>query len=244
MSIREQVLSQLEENRGNFLSGETLSERLGVTRQAVWKAVKRLTAEGYAVTSVTNRGYMLDGKCDLLSSAVIAAATGVKVYCFDTVTSTNTVAKQKYCEGGECLVVADGQTEGRKKNGENFLSPVKKGIYMSLALPLSLPLEGADGLRAQCARIVADSIGRACGVPPETRNVDELYLNGKKVCGVLIEAETALAAKRITGAVIGIGIYTADVGEPLGHIETEGTRNALVSDICNGIRQALTPAQR
>lgn len=239
MSMKEDVLKKLESNRGSFVSGETLSETLGVTRQAVWKAVKSLTADGYDIHSVTNKGYMLDGKCDLLSSAVIAESTGVRVYCYDSVSSTNTVAKLKFCEAGECIVVADRQTEGRRNDGGPFLSPQNKGVYMSVALSLSLPFSQADRLRERCASTVADCIGRACGVLPEVRNTDEGYLGGKKVCGVLVEAEVALAARVITGAVVGIGIYTADVGEPLGHIRSSETRNALISDIFLQLKKAL-----
>lgn len=221
------------------MSGESLSEAAGVTRQAVWKAVKKLTDEGYAIHSVTNKGYMLDGKCDLLSSAVISEATGAKVYCFDTVTSTNTVARQKFCNDGECVVVAECQTEGRKKDGGRFISPEQKGVYMSIALPLDAPLHTGDNLRAVCAEKVAECIGGACGIVPEIRNVDELFADGKKVCGILIEAEVNLATKTITSAVIGVGIYTAQTGGALGYVSSRETRNALISDVYTKIKKAI-----
>ncbi len=240
MSLKNEILKKLEEKRGEFISGESLSESAGVTRQAVWKAVKKLTAEGYVIHSVTNRGYMLDGKCDLLSSSVIAAATGAKVYCYDTVTSTNTVARQKFCSDGECVVVAESQTAGRTKDGGQFISPEQKGIYMSIALPLNLNMGGADELRRVCAEKVAECILSACGVKPEIVDTDELFLNGKKVCGILIEAEVNLATRTIISAVFGVGIYTAQTGGALGYVSSAEPRNALIADIYRKIKTSFT----
>ncbi|MGN0805110.1 MAG: HTH domain-containing protein [Candidatus Coproplasma sp.] len=239
MSLKSEILKKLEENRGAYLSGENLSESFGVTRQAVWKAVKKLTEEGYIINSVTNKGYMLDGKCDLLSSAVISDKTGAKVFCFDEVGSTNTVAFQKLYAEGECLVVAERQSMGRTKNGEKFISPTQKGIYMSVANLCNQPVERADELRARCAELVARVICNYCGNMPEIRNLDELYLDGKKVCGILIEGEINLATNRITKAVIGIGIYTAEVSERFGYIDSTEPRNALICDIYKAVKNLM-----
>ncbi|MDE7379951.1 MAG: HTH domain-containing protein [Clostridia bacterium] len=239
MSLKDEILKKFEQHRGEYVSGEELSDTLGVSRQAVWKAVKKLTDEGYVIHSATNRGYMLDGKCDLLSSSVISARTGAKVYCFDTVTSTNTVARLKYCAEGECVVAAESQTMGRRKDGREFISPDKRGVYMSVAVKLDYDMKKADTLRRLCAEKVASCIGNSCGNMPEIINVDELFLNGKKVCGILIEANVNLATEKIADAVIGIGIYTAEVGETLGFITSCETRNSLICDIYESIKKAL-----
>lgn len=239
MELKNKILTELEEKRGGYVSGESLSEKFGVTRQAVWKVVKKLTAEGYIINSVTNKGYMLDGRCDLLSSSVISEKTGAHVECYDCVTSTNTVARQKYCEYGKCVIVADSQSEGRKKDGGRFLSPERKGIYMSVAVPLCYPLSCAEKLRGVCASTVAECIGRACKAKPEIKNTDELYIDGKKVCGILTEGEVNFAAATITGAVIGIGIYTAEVGGTLGYVSSCESRNALIADIYINLEKAL-----
>lgn len=239
MSLKSEILKRLEDCRGKYVSGEELSESAGVTRQAVWKAVKKLCDEGYVIHSVTNKGYMLDGKCDLLSSSVISDKTGAKVYCYDAVTSTNTVARLKMCSDGECVVVAESQTTGRKKDGNRFISPDKKGIYMSVAIKLDRSIGEAESLRSTCAATVAACIERLCGIKPEIRNVDELYSDGRKVCGILIEAEVNLATLTITSAVIGIGIYTADVGETLGYVSSPEPRNMLISDVYTKLKTAL-----
>ncbi|MGN0806252.1 MAG: biotin operon repressor [Candidatus Coproplasma sp.] len=239
MSIKSEVLKQLEAHRGEYVSGENLSCCLGVTRQAVWKAVKKLTEEGYIINSVTNRGYMLDGKCDLLSSAVIADRTGARVYCYDEVSSTNTAAMQKLCEEGDCVVVAERQTMGRTKSGGSFASPSKKGIYMSVGLRCNLPLEGIENLRGLCAERIACILCDCCGTMPEIRNIDELFLNGKKVCGILFEGEVNLSARTVKNLVIGIGVYTAEVGQTLGYISASEPRNALICSIYTAVKEIV-----
>ena len=73
MNVKQSILSALEQNRGTALSGQALAEQLGVTRNAVWKAIHTLQAEGYAVLATPNRGYRLADDCDRLSAAGLAA---------------------------------------------------------------------------------------------------------------------------------------------------------------------------
>ncbi|MGN1104047.1 MAG: HTH domain-containing protein [Candidatus Coproplasma sp.] len=239
MDVKNEVLKRLDERRGEYLSGENLSADLGVTRQAVWKAIKKLVSEGYVINSVTNKGYMLDCKCDLLSSSIISQKTGAKVYCYDEVDSTNTVAMQQLSRGGECIVVADRQTLGRTKCGGVFASPSQKGIYMSIALNCSLPLDEVDALRVNLAQSIALVLGDCCGTMPEIRGDNELYTGGKKACGILIEGEVNLTAKIVNNLVIGIGVYTSDVGEELGYITAEETRNELICSIYRAVKQII-----
>ncbi len=239
MNLKSEILKSLEACRGEYVSGEKLSQSAGVTRQAVWKTVKKLNEDGYVIHSVTNRGYMLDGKCDLLSSSVISERTGVKVYYYDTVSSTNTVAKSKFYADGACMVVADCQTAGRTKDGSLFVSPERKGIYMSLALPLKRSLSSAENLRRECAETVALCIERACGIKPEIKNTDELYTDGKKICGILIEADVNLATQETRSAVIGIGIYTADAQDTPGYVASSEPRNMLICDIYKSLTKSL-----
>ena len=164
MDVKNEILKRLDDRRGEYLSGENLSADLGVTRQAVWKAIKKLVAEGYVISSVTNKGYMLDCKCDLLSSSIISQSTGAKVWCYDEVDSTNTVAMQKLRDCGECIVVADRQTLGRTKCGDLFASPSQKGIYMSIALNHPFPLDEIDVLRVRLVQSIALGLGDCCGI--------------------------------------------------------------------------------
>lgn len=239
MSLKSEILKELDAHRGEYLSGESLSNSLGVTRQAVWKAIKKLTNEGYLIDSVTNRGYMLDGKCDLLSSAIIADRTGASVYCFDEVCSTNTAAMQKLCLGEECIVVANRQTMGRTKNGDSFISPEQKGVYMSVAIKCSIPLDRTDFILAECSKKIAGILCDCCGNMPEIRYGNELFINGKKACGILIDGEVNLSAKILKSIIIGVGVYTAHIAPELGYITALEPRNKLICDIYSAVKEII-----
>ena len=64
--MKSKILKELK-NADDYISGQQLCERLGVSRTAVWKHIKALRAEGYEIDSVTNKGYKLMMEPDLLS---------------------------------------------------------------------------------------------------------------------------------------------------------------------------------
>lgn len=239
MDVKSEIIKELDKLRGEYISGESLSSRLGITRQAVWKAVKKLIDEGYVINSVPNKGYMLDGKCDLLSSSIISDRTGATVYCYDEVISTNTLAMQKLLNDGECIVVAERQTFGRTKSGAVFLSPPKKGVYMSIALNAAFTLDKTDFFEEKLSESVASVLGDYCGTIPRIQNGNELFIDGKKVCGILIEGEVNLSSKTVKNVVIGIGVYTSEVGEKLGSISATEPRNALICSLYKSVKQVL-----
>ncbi len=235
-------MKRLEENRGNYLSGEGIAEELGVSRQAVSKSVSALKADGYIIYAVNNRGYMLDSGCDKISASVISDRTGAEVRVYECVTSTNAVASRLFSDCGECIVVSNAQTEGRKKDGGNFYSPKDKGIYFSIATPIDLPLDRLDELRGLCGTACKEVIAKTCGKPAETVRVDEVYIDGKKVCGILVECTVNAATKRIVSAVIGIGIYTSETcfsDAALASVFPEDTRNNIIADIYKAINFKL-----
>ena len=91
MSVKEQVLACLNQQRGSSVSGQELARRLGVTRAAVWKAITALRQEGWPIDSATNRGYRLAGEADVLDAAAVSARLTVplRVEVLSTTPSTN-----------------------------------------------------------------------------------------------------------------------------------------------------------
>lgn len=67
MSTKNRILELLEQRRGESISGERLAEILGISRNAVWKAVKELQKDGYNIVAVTNKGYCLSDENDIIS---------------------------------------------------------------------------------------------------------------------------------------------------------------------------------
>ena len=112
--------------------------------------------------------------------------------------STNDRAKELAMQGQTHLcVTADAQEKGRGRRGRSFCSAPGCGLYLSVVLPA----EEAQLLTVRAAVLVAEAIGELTGVFPQIKWVNDLYLGGKKVCGILAEG---VAGKPF--AVLGIGI--------------------------------------
>ena len=129
MTVKQSVLRALGEARGASVSGEALAQSLGVSRAAVWKAIKSLQGEGYRISAGTNRGYRLEECPDLLTAEGISAMLPLELAqldlrVFDEIDSTNLEAKRLAMTGlSRCAVVADRQTAGRGRLGRSFYSP-------------------------------------------------------------------------------------------------------------------------
>ena len=118
MTTKERILALLEENRGTPLSGEVLAEELGVSRTAVWKAIKDLQKAGHAIAAAQNRGYTLDTDSEVLSEQgvrLFLRNKSLNLVVAQELESTNLTAKQMAAAGAPhgTLVVADSQTAGR-----------------------------------------------------------------------------------------------------------------------------------
>jgi len=207
---REQVLTLLRAEGGVFLSGEQLSERLGLSRTAVWKAVKTLRQEGYEIEARTGMGYRLVAAPNVLTEAEIRSwlKTDRDLRCFDTIDSTNTYARQIALEGAAdgTAVIADCQTAGRGRMGRSFQSPRGKGIYLSVLFRPDLPPERLMPVTALAGLAVCDAVERLCGVRPGLKWPNDPVLGNRKLCGVLTEMALEGETGRVQHLVVGVGI--------------------------------------
>ena len=220
MTVKEKLLPMLFESKNRFISGEEAAEKLGVSRTAVWKAIASLKDDGYKITAVTNKGYRLEDDCDVLSKTEIEKFAGpladrLNITVKQTVTSTNAVLKEKadgLSEG--TVLIASEQTSGRGRFARKFYSPSGSGIYMSIFLRPSL--SAADSVLITTAAAAAVSLaaeelsGRKAGI----KWVNDVLIDGKKVCGILTEAALDIESGRLNYAVLGIGLnaYEPDGG--------------------------------
>lgn len=216
--IKDEILDILWQNPDTYVSGAELGRRLTVSRTAVWKAIEQLKNEGYRIESGTNRGYRLSSVSDVLSAKGIERylkTPGLSIKVYPTITSTNTVLKTMAAEGAPAgLVLAAGeQTGGRGRLGRSFYSPSGSGIYMSLLLRPHMAAADVTGITACAAVAVAQEIERLSGREAAIKWVNDVFVDGKKVCGILTEASVDCESGMILYLVIGIGINTTLPGK-------------------------------
>ena len=130
-----------------------------------------------------------------------------RIYLEET-DSTNRYAKELAAKGTPAgtVVIANRQSAGRGRLGRSFFSPEDKGIYMSILLRPKLQPERAAMITSMAAVAVARAIERAGGVEAQIKWVNDIFLNQKKVCGILTEAGFDAVSGRMDYAVLGIGV--------------------------------------
>lgn len=213
MGVKERLFRILEESGGKELSGQELANSLEVSRTAVWKAVNALKSEGCEIDAVRNRGYRLIRSCDLITPDTVSEWLPpeykdniIKVY--KSVTSTNTVAKKMAAEGAKngTVIISEEQTAGRGRRGNSFYSPAKTGLYMSVILRTG-ELSADTDIYTVCAGCaVCGAIERLTDKKPLIKWVNDIFLDGRKICGILSEATVDIEIGCIDSIVVGIGL--------------------------------------
>ena len=208
---KDSVLAILR-NAGDYVSGEKISKLLGVSRSAVNLAIKSLRNDGYDILSSTNRGYFLKSAADKIDareiSAHLPAQRMLSVRCEDTVDSTNNLLRELAFKGAPDgqVVVANEQTQGRGRRGRTFVSPKDKGIYLSMLFrPNTLPSDTAE-ITAWTAVAVRNAVKRICGIYPSIKWVNDLLINGRKICGILTEVSIESESGLVQHIIIGVGV--------------------------------------
>lgn len=221
-TVRSRLLELLEQNKGKVISGERIAEELSCTRAAVWKAVKSLREEGYEIEAGPNKGYRLSLHSNLLAEEGIRPFLKkqdayLKVY--PEITSTNRAAKEAAIAGKALhgsMVLAQCQNAGRGRRRRDFYSPKDSGLYLSVILEPKGSLRENLILTAQAAAAVFKAVKETTGISLDIKWVNDLYYQGKKVCGILTEAVTDFESGEIQFAVVGIGLnlYEPENGFP------------------------------
>lgn len=230
MTVREKLLNILEQSGGQSLSGQELANKLNVSRTAVWKAMNSLSQEGYEIEADKTTGYRLIKSGDILSAEVIRAKLPEKlksneIIVLKTVDSTNNYAKKAAADGAEngTIIVADTQTAGRGRRGNSFYSPPKTGLYMTVILRRDFFNSDTDLITICAGCGVCMAIEELTDKTPLIKWVNDVYLDGKKICGILSEATIDFEAKTIDSVVVGMGINLTTEDFPDGLEKKAGT---------------------
>lgn len=239
MAVTEDILDLLESAEGP-VSGEEMAEKLGISRNSVWKAVGKLKEAGYEIEAGTNRGYRLISSHNVLTPQGVrrllsGSAKGCAIDVRDSVTSTNTVLKAIAEQGGAegMILIAQQQTQGKGRLGRTFLSPKGTGLYISILLRPKFSAEESLCITTAAAVAVAEAIDEATGQHAMIKWVNDVYLRGRKVCGILTEASVDFENSGLNYAIVGIGV---NIQEPPGGFAPE------IRDVAGALYQGEVPS--
>lgn len=208
--MQEKIIDFLKRKQ-EYVSGDVISHRLGISRQALWKHIQELKEIGYDIVAVPHLGYRLESSPDRLFTFEVSRNLdtefiGKRIYYFETVASTMDAAMQ-LCIKGACegtLVLAESQTKGRGRLGRRWFSPKYKGIYLSLILRPDILPASAPIFTLLAALSVCEAIKEVSGLEAQIKWPNDILSRNKKLGGILTElsAET----DEINFLIIGVGL--------------------------------------
>ncbi|MBQ2663492.1 MAG: biotin--[Clostridia bacterium] len=217
--MKQRILDILK-NADDFVSGEDISNKTGISRAAVWKHIKSLKNMGYEIDSVTNRGYRLVSSPDLITAEEITQNLntefiGRRLFIYDETDSTNERAKASgEIEGS--VFIAEVQNHGKGSRGRGWVSPRGTGIWHSILLKPDIPPSEVS----QITLVAGLAVCKAIGMGAKIKWPNDIVIGTKKVCGILTEmsAETDMVHYVVCG--IGINVNTENFDAEIKHRAT------------------------
>jgi BirA family transcriptional regulator, biotin operon repressor / biotin---[acetyl-CoA-carboxylase] ligase len=241
----ELVLAFLAEGDDAFVSGEAISDKLGLSRAAVWKHVNALRAQGYRIDAVPARGYRLVEIPDRLGPLELRPLLdthhlGRELHWFAEVGSTNDAAKALAEDGAlhGAVVVAEAQTAGRGRLGRGWSSPPGKNLYLSAVLRPDLPPSRAPELTLLASVALCEAV-RGAGVAASIKWPNDLLAGGRKLAGIL--TEMAAEQDLVHWMVVGVGVNVNAAGEDFPE-ELRPTATSLLLERGTPVPRALFAA--
>lgn len=220
---------------GDYVSGQQLCDRFGVTRTAVWKVINQLKEEGYRIESVSGKGYRLvEGPADMLSESEIVSRlqtkwAGRNLYYYDSTGSTNTDAKRLGEDGAPhgTVVVADLQTAGKGRRGRSWQTLSGTALSFSMLLRPEFVPDRASMITLVMALSVAEAVEEITGVTAGIKWPNDIVMNRKKICGMLTEMTMTPEMDEIQYVVVGAGINVNNAGPEEFQEEVRPTATSL-----------------
>lgn len=248
MTVLNRVLDELEKNRGVYISGEQLADSLNVSRAAVWKSIKKLKDDGFDIDGVNNKGYRLNEDTDVLSVKGVADYLNpdipVRLELYKRVTSTNTLLKDRANEEEGLVIAALEQTNGMGRLGRAFISPPNSGIYFSILLKPDIDNSEITLLTTVAGVAVCEAIEKYTDKLPKIKWVNDVFIDDKKVCGILTQASFSMENLQPEYVVVGIGInlyypeggFSEEVDKVAGNVLSDkrgDLKNKILAEVLN-----------
>lgn len=227
--------------QSDFTSGEKLAQEFELSRTAIWKAIQTLESKGIQIESVKNRGYKIISG-DLLLPEKISRTLGIDVSLNEKSESTQQDAKRgiETDAAAPHLYLAPSQKNAKGRFGRTFYASEQGGIYMSLHLKPNCPFDNVPSYTLMVASSIVKAISRLTGIQTGIKWVNDIYLDGKKIAGILTEAVASIETGLVTDIVIGVGLnlHVSSLPEELQSkatslftSEPSITRNQLITEI-------------
>ncbi len=224
MTTDSQILSALRNAGGGAVSGADLSQRLGISRAAIWARIDELRKLGYDIEAGPHFGYRLIDSPDALHADDLVArlgktkVVGRDIRVFEETTSTNDIIEKLARDGVKegAVVFAESQTKGRGRLGRKWMSPTKKGLWFSVLLRPDLRPMQTTQLTVAAATALARAIRIETGIKPEIKWPNDILIKGRKVAGILTELNAEL--DHVKYIILGVGV---DVNLNAGEFPTE-----------------------
>ncbi len=200
--MKKNILKYLEKNK--YISGEILAEKLGISRVAIWKQIKKLKDLHYGIISHQNLGYCLISRPDLLLPDEIQKGLdtdymGHKIYYYRELESSNITAREKARskrdEASEgTVIITEKQTGGKGRLGRKWFSP-EGGIWLSIILYPHLSPAYIPRITLITAVAVVKAIKELTRIQGLIKWPNDILIHEKKVCGILTEMSAELDFK-------------------------------------------------
>ncbi len=242
MAVKNEIVRILEQNRGSHVSGEQLARELDVSRAAVWKAIRRLQDEGFAIEGVNNKGYMLAEDTDVLSvqgvEKYLEKDCKVRLEVYRSLTSTNLVMREHTEEAEGLVIAALEQTNGMGRLGRSFSSPADTGIYFSILLKPRIANTEVTLLTTIAAVAVCEAIEKYTDQKPQIKWVNDVFLDSHKVCGILTQAAFQVENQEPEYVIVGIGINLYEPQTGFGE-ELKDIAGSVLKTQCGDIKNKI-----
>lgn len=209
MGIEALILSEI--SGPGFSSGQDISVKLGISRSAVWKHIVKLRKSGYEIEASPRHGYRLVSRPDKLLPVELLPRlnnriVGSRIVHLDETGSTADAARELVEKGTAegTVVVAESQLHGRGRLGRHWETPPGQAIAMSVVLYSGLSPTRTPLLSLATAVAAARAIATVAAVQPALKWPNDIYLDGLKLGGVLVEMSAEL--DRVSWIIDSIGI--------------------------------------
>jgi BirA family transcriptional regulator, biotin operon repressor / biotin---[acetyl-CoA-carboxylase] ligase len=206
------ILQALRTAKSGAISGAELSNKLGISRAAVWARIEEFRSLGFDIQAGPHTGYRLVS-CpdrliadDLLSRLDSPRTIARDIRVFKETASTNDVVDKLGRDGAKegVVVFAETQSAGRGRRGRKWCSIPQKGLWFSILLRPALPPQYATQLTVVTAVAVSSALRRCTGLTPEIKWPNDIQIQGRKVAGILTELSAELDDLKFM--VLGIGL--------------------------------------